>query len=341
MIKKFNEFVNEGVMTNTLKRFHSNDIRKEDGIVICTTDKGDKLILSPNEIDGDSIIFNNGEKYIFIEEFDTEIVGFKDGDTNVYFYHEEPEEGKINLFRFVESDYDMFDDDLIDLRAIATETNHTSLSEYTEFIFTDKGDYILCEVDGEEYQIYNDHSYAEQAAIEYTKELLTDDTDYERWYDMFGDEVFDTDSLEEFFQEDYENYAEDIESENGEHGNRLFDELIDAGLIEDTEEYFELTKNEDDDSDFEPELDYDSPLFDVDDMKREFAEQRVNDIDGDYVGEYINNFGKVGLENYLDMDLLAEKIVDSDGCGNSLSSYDGKEIETDIDGTTLWIYRIN
>lgn len=30
MIKKFNEFISEGIMTNTLKRFHTGEQRKED-----------------------------------------------------------------------------------------------------------------------------------------------------------------------------------------------------------------------------------------------------------------------------------------------------------------------
>ena len=66
--------------------------------------------------------------------------------------------------------------------------------------------------------------------------------------------------------------------------------------------------------------------------------------DGDDVQWYIDNFGKkqfteiVKQNNLIDIDKLAEAIVDADGPANSLARYDGDEISLDCG---YYCYRTN
>ena len=43
----------------------------------------------------------------------------------------------------------------------------------------------------------------------------------------------------------------------------------------------------------------------------------------------------------IDVDKLAEDCVDIDGPANSISGYDGREHEVNIDGQDYWVYRHN
>ena len=145
-------------------------------------------------------------------------------------------------------------------------------------------------------------------------------------------DFIDTDSLEDFRREDYESYVNDIEDEDGTLGCRLFDELEEHELIEDTDEYFELIKDDDDDEGY---LDYESPLFNIEEKKEELVDELCDSYD-DVVEWWIDNFGIDGLENYVDFDKLSELIVDSDGICNSLSC--SNEHEFSEDGYTIYIY---
>ena len=107
--------------------------------------------------------------------------------------------------------------------------------------------------------------------------------------------------------------------------DEFIDQLLSFGLIEETEDYFEL--------------DYSSPKFDEDEKIEEMAEKMKDDID-DPIDEYISNFGEL-YSSFYDLDKLAEEIVDCDGIAHFLSNRDeeGYEVEIDDeDGTETTYY---
>ena len=128
------------------------------------------------------------------------------------------------------------------------------------------------------------------------------------WDNMGGIEKYlsNPDYFEEALRESYENYVQDIAHEEG----RLQEEMNEAGVT----------------------------------TPEEYVDYLMNQID-DYTEEFIFQFGKENLtaalkEGYvsLDMDAVTEAVIDTDGAGHILSSYDGKEIEL-ADGSTA--YRVN
>ena len=159
----------------------------------------------------------------------------------------------------------------------------------------------------EEYYCYESYDEAEEAAQEDCKELF-DDVGIEgiRFENIGGIEQFvDTGWFEDAKKEDAEYYVSDIHESEPE---RYQEEFGDVDEDEAVEKYLE---------------DY---------------------YDGDDVQWYIDNFGKkqfteiVKQNNLIDLDKLAEAIVDADGPANSLARYDGDEISLDCG---YYCYRTN
>ena len=159
----------------------------------------------------------------------------------------------------------------------------------------------------EEYYCYESYNEAEEAAQEDCKELF-DDVGIEgiRFENIGGIEQFvDTGWFEDAKKEDAEYYVSDIHESDPE---RYEEEFGDVDEDEAVEKYLE---------------DY---------------------YDGDDVQWYIDNFGKkqfteiVKQNNLIDLNKLAEAIVDADGPANSLARYDGDEISLDCG---YYCYRTN
>lgn len=159
----------------------------------------------------------------------------------------------------------------------------------------------------EEYYCYESYDEAEAAAQEDCKELF-DDVGIEgiRFENIGGIEQFvDTGWFEDAKKEDAEYYVSDIHESDPE---RYQEEFGDVDEDEAVEKYLE---------------DY---------------------YDGDDVQWYIDNFGKkqfteiVKQNNLIDLNKLAEAIVDADGPANSLARYDGDEISLDCG---YYCYRTN
>ena len=159
----------------------------------------------------------------------------------------------------------------------------------------------------EEYYCYESYDEAEEAAQEDCKELF-DDVGIEgiRFENIGGIEQFvDTGWFEDAKKEDAEYYVSDIHESDPE---RYQEEFGDVDEDEAVEKYLE---------------DY---------------------YDGDDVQWYIDNFGKkqfteiVKQNNLIDLNKLAEAIVDADGPANSLARYDGDEISLDCG---YYCYRTN
>ena len=157
-----------------------------------------------------------------------------------------------------------------------------------------------------EYYCYEDYSDAEQAAQDDCKELF-DDIGFEgiRFENIGGIEQFvDTGWFEDAKKEDAEAYVSDIHESDPER--------------------------------------YQEEFGDVD--EDEAVEICLEDYENDDIQWFIDNFGKkeftnvVKEYNLIDLNKLAEAIVDADGPANSLARYDGDEISLDCG---YYCYRTN
>ena len=210
-----------------------------------------------------------------------------------------------------EEEYDPLDGESDEIKTMVRE-----LAEYTGNDYSDAeveynegpGELAIQVTFGnKEYYCYESYNEAEEAAQEDCKELF-DDVGIEgiHFENIGGIEQFvDAGWFEDAKKEDAESYVSDIHESEPE---RYKEEFGDVDEDEAVEKYLE---------------DY---------------------YEGDDVQWYIDNFGKkeftnvVKQNNLIDLDKLAEAIVDSDGPANYLARYDGHEISLDCG---YYCYRTN
>lgn len=174
--------------------------------------------------------------------------------------------------------------------------------------------------DGDSYLVYTDDEATINARNAVTDAI--DDIGFNSFSENFKNEVIrqqlvDTDWFDDAMKESYEFYADDIKEEDGEHGNRLFDEMIENGIIseEDVTEDGELVDS-----------------VDFGEAKEKFVEKLCYNWENG-VEWFIDNFGEEEFSkvctqhNLFDYDEIADMAVEWDGRGHFLSMWDGDELE--------------
>ena len=169
-------------------------------------------------------------------------------------------------------------------------------------------------IDGsEEWLVYETQEDAEDAAVEQMRQILENEgISFLNWGYICADiaDFVDTEWFETAKRESYEQYVEDIRDEwEDDDRTRLEHEMEDAGC--ETEEEF---------------IDY------------------LCDGWPDSVEWFRSNFGDAELDSVainhpevVDLDKLAQYVVDTDGAANTLASYDGEEVEL----YNCYAYRVN
>jgi len=193
-----------------------------------------------------------------------------------------------------------------------------------------------------------------EAAKEYTQNLWND-MGSEAFSKSFVENYIDEDSIRSYFEDVFENdvrYSPEswFDDEDLPLSNEQISEI--AKLEEEKETLDEIIANHDDVyTDVEIELAEDRFQEIEDEIDRinsnpegEPTEDMIENIVSSLVDEkmynVVNSMSEYGMEldEYIDVDRLIEDVVDTDGIGPALSSYDGEEHEEQINGT--WYHAI-
>ena len=194
-----------------------------------------------------------------------------------------------------------------------------------------------------------------EAAKEYQQNLW-DDTGAEGWSKSFIESHIDEQQVREYF---YDMFDDDVsnnyESYFDEDDLPLSDEQESqiAKLKEEAEELDEITRNEDDVyNEDEVELaedrynEIDSEITDIQsDPEGEPTVEQIEDVVNSRVDDAMYDIIQsmeehmLSIDDYIDTDALFESAIDSDGVGNSLSSYDGDDNEVMINDTWYHVFR--
>ena len=165
----------------------------------------------------------------------------------------------------------------------------------------------------QEYLVYETEKEAEEAAVEQMKDLLeSEGISFLNWGYMCTDisNFVDVDWFDTAKRENYEAYVEDIAEEWEGDRTRLEVEMEEAGC-ETEEEYVDYLCDGWPDS--------------VEWFRSSFGESELDQI-------------AINHPEVVDLDKLAQYVVDTDGVANTLAGYDGKEIELYKGG---YAYRVN
>ena len=212
------------------------------------------------------------------------------------------------------------------------------------------------EYGGAEYAVGNDEA-ADEAAIERTRSLI-DDIGYEGFnpgfmeYYVDGDRV--ADYAEDWFWDDMseapEDYLDDDDRELTQHSKDEIEKINEeiGRLQEDLEELdsdveIEVTQDRIDELEERKEdikMDDDNYEY-TEDAKDEYVERRMDEVRYDPVG-FLRDFGmEESVKDFIDEDEFIDGVVEQDGRGHTLSSYDGVENEVSFNDEWYYIYRTN
>ena len=194
-----------------------------------------------------------------------------------------------------------------------------------------------------------------QAAKEYM-EGLWDDQGADGWSNSFVESHIDEQEVREYF---YDMFSDDVNNNYESYFDTdelpLSDEQESqvAKLKEEAEELDEITRNVDNVyNEDEVELaedrwnEIDDEITDIEsDPEGEPTEEQIEDMTNsrvdDVMYDMVASMTDYGLDigDYVDKDALFESAIDSDGVGNSLSSYDGDDNEVMIGDTWYHVFR--
>ena len=212
------------------------------------------------------------------------------------------------------------------------------------------------EYGGAEYAVGLDEA-ADEAAIERTRSLI-DDIGYEGFNPSFMEYYVDGDRVadyaEDWFWDDVseapEDYLDDDDRELTQHSKDEIEKINEeiGRLQEDLEELdsdveIEVTQDRIDELEERKEdikMDDDNYEY-TEDAKDEYVERRMDEVRYDPVG-FLRDFGmEESIKDFIDEDEFIDGVVESDGRGHTLSSYDGVENEVSFDDEWYYIYRTN
>jgi hypothetical protein len=212
------------------------------------------------------------------------------------------------------------------------------------------------EYGGAEYAVGLDEA-ADEAAIERTRSLI-DDIGYEGFNPSFMEYYVDGDRVadyaEDWFWDDVseapEDYLDDDDRELTQHSKDEIEKINEeiGRLQEDLEELdsdveIEVTQDRIDELEERKEdikMDDDNYEY-TEDAKDEYVERRMDEVRNDPVG-FLRDFGmEESIKDFIDEDEFIDGVVESDGRGHTLSSYDGVENEVSFDDEWYYIYRTN
>ena len=212
------------------------------------------------------------------------------------------------------------------------------------------------EYGGAEYAVGDDES-ADEAATERTRSLI-DDIGYEGFSPSFmewhvdGDQV--ADYAEDWFWDDMsdspEDYLDDDDRELSKEAVNnidLLDEMIGEfqSDLEETDNQMDeeelLSKIEELEIEKQDISDDDDNYEYTEEAKDNYVERRKDEVKDDPVG-FLRDFGmEESIKDFIDEDDIIEAVIEADGRGHTLSSYDGNENEISFDDEWYYIYRTN
>ena len=331
-VQSCSSFLDESVWADIHKRSNGQGtVKKEDyGKVIGTLEDGTKLVMPYDYVDkGELVEFDEGKLYYEFEEGGIIAVVSQDYDDAYYVYNEDDEGVNMSCYCIID-DCIRKEDEFNSLLAVAN-TSNTYLPDLLFNLEVDvQREYTKFTFDGgrESYMLFYSEDRADDYAFDSEKELL-DDTRFDketvkRFRDILGDGFFDEKAMKDELEESYSTYFDDLNNED------KVRELLNYGLVEETEEYFDVDEDGD--------VDTDLPTFDPDDYRDNYVEKVLDSID-DVIDEFFFHYGYDGIEDFIDIEELAKDIVNNDGRGSIISGYDGQERVENVNGKTYYIYR--
>lgn len=303
---------------------------------------------------------DNSEVEVLTNEDRIEMQRIKDEIERLNTEYDESEDTRTDLLDEIEELEDTLSEleEKIDVYNIAPLGGHYNM---TMFEVLDAG------LDGREY-IVGDETDTEESAREAVESLI-DDIGYEGFNKGFVMNYIDEDEVKEYARDMYENdvsdspesYFDDSERELSDSQQNEIEELkmkisrynsnieMIQNEIRETEDEDEVEVLENKLEELESEVeDLRSEIEDIEsdpqgDFPEDMIEEKIDDLVSDATYDTANFLSGYGLEwqNFINKDDFIQGVVDEDGFGHNLSSYDGNLDEIYVGDKMYYVGRYN
>jgi hypothetical protein len=186
-----------------------------------------------------------------------------------------------------------------------------------------------------------DEYYTEKTAFQ-TVENLIDDVGLDGFRSSFVENHIDEEELKDYFRESEEEYVREnledyFDEDDFEYSDPEVQERIDE--LEMRLEDSEIDQEEADELNEELDELKNSDKTIPDNLIEEKVESLLEDKTYD-AATTIRDYG-LNIQDFVDMDALTKDVVDTDGYGNTINSYDGTEDTVEFDNETYYIFQID
>jgi hypothetical protein len=302
-------------------------------------------------------LVDDGDVEVLTNEDRIEIQRLKDEIESLQAEYDADEELRGDLLDEIsdlEGEIDEFDD-RIDVYNIIPVGKHYDLQQF---------EVINSNVDGNTYAV-GDEDEMQSSCYEYVEQLI-DDIGYEGFSNGFARDYIDSDAVA--------SYAEDVYDDDVRNNPDSYFSDEDRSLSDEQQEEIEILRNKiqqtetlrerlegemdggEDDDETQENIDelterideMESEITDIEedpsgefpeDMITEKIEELVSDVKDDPEG-FMETFG-LNWEDYIDKDDFIKGVIDADGYGHTMSTYDGNADEVYVQDKLFYVIRID
>jgi hypothetical protein len=302
-------------------------------------------------------LVDDGDVEVLTNEDRIEIQRLKDEIESLQAEYDADEELRGDLLDEIsdlEGEIDEFDD-RIDVYNVIPVGEHYDLTQF---------EVINSNVDGNTYAV-GDEDEMQSSCYEYVEQLI-DDIGYEGFSNGFARDYIDSDAVA--------SYAEDVYDDDVRNNPDSYFSDEDRSLSDEQQEEIEILRNKiqqtetlrerlegemdggEDDDETQENIDelterideMESEITDIEedpsgefpeDMITEKIEELVSDVKDDPEG-FMETFG-LNWEDYIDKDDFIKGVIDADGYGHTMSTYDGNADEVYVQDKLFYVIRID
>jgi len=228
----------------------------------------------------------------------------------------------------------------------------------TEFEVIDNPD-----VEGNRYAVGDDDEMKE--SCEQSIESLIDDVGYEGFNASFARDYLDEEAIADYAEDVYDSDVRDNPDSYFEESDRMLSneqeekiEILNRRIEYNTETIKKLIEQMDGENDdlIQEKIDelnelseeYSSDIEDIEgdpegDFPEDMIDEKVQDLVSDVKNDpesFMSDFG-LSWSDYVDKDAFIQGVIDADGYGHTINSYDGNADEIYINDTLFYVMRID
>ena len=228
----------------------------------------------------------------------------------------------------------------------------------TEFEVIDNPD-----VEGNRYAVGNDDEMKE--SCEQSIESLIDDVGYEGFNASFARDYLDEEAIADYAEDVYDSDVRDNPDSYFEESDRMLSneqeekiEILNRRIEYNTETIKKLEEQMDGENDdlIQEKIDelnelseeYSSDIEDIEgdpegDFPEDMIDEKVQDLVSDVKNDpesFMSDFG-LSWSDYVDKDAFIQGVIDADGYGHTINSYDGNAEEIYVNDTLFYVMRID